>query len=182
MCGRPAHIVFILRTISAKHKYEINIGAWSVLSILVSRIHKHINGKRGDFLAYGEEEKESSKIWRNKPNFLQNKVHRETEGTEIKAIARRYWRHTERRRHSVQILDNFWNKCLGHTSRTKLANKLRCSLHRQCLRDSYRFVSNNPPSSPYLRVTLFKSSKLRQLTYHSKCLKPLISNSFLPIS
>jgi len=48
MCGRPAHLVLILRTISAKHKYEINIGAWSVLSILVSRIHKHINGcKRG---------------------------------------------------------------------------------------------------------------------------------------
>ena len=57
MCGRPAHIVFILRTISAKHKYEINIGAWSGLSILISRIHKHINGKRGDFLAYGEKKK-----------------------------------------------------------------------------------------------------------------------------
>ena len=62
MCGRPAHIVFILRTTGIKHEQEINIGAWSVLSILVSRIHKHINGKRGDFLAYGEKEKESSKI------------------------------------------------------------------------------------------------------------------------
>ena len=51
MCGRPAHIVFILRTISAKHKYEINIGIGAGLSILVSRIYKHINGKRGDFLA-----------------------------------------------------------------------------------------------------------------------------------
>lgn len=62
MCGRPAHLVLILRTISAKHKYEINIGAGSGLSILVSRIYKHINGKRGDFLAYGEEEKEAFKI------------------------------------------------------------------------------------------------------------------------
>ena len=56
MCGRPAHLVLILRTISAKHKYEINIGAGAGLSILVSRIYKHINGKRGDFLAYGEKE------------------------------------------------------------------------------------------------------------------------------
>ena len=37
MCGRPAHIVFILRTTGINHEYEINIGAWSVLSILVSR-------------------------------------------------------------------------------------------------------------------------------------------------
>ena len=50
MCGRPAHIVLILRTISAKHEYEINMGAWSVLSILVGRIHKHINeNKKGIF-------------------------------------------------------------------------------------------------------------------------------------
>ena len=48
--------MFILRTISAKHKYEINIGIGAGLSILVSRIYKHINGKRGDFLAYGEKE------------------------------------------------------------------------------------------------------------------------------
>ena len=46
MCGRPAHLVLILRTISAKHKYEINIGAGAVLSILISRIHKHINGSK----------------------------------------------------------------------------------------------------------------------------------------
>ena len=89
MCGCPAHLVLILRTISAKHKYEINIGAGSVLSILISRFYKYINGKRGDFLAYGEKEKESSKIESDKLNFLQNKAHRETEGTEIKAIARR---------------------------------------------------------------------------------------------
>lgn len=62
MCGHPAHMVLILRTTGINHEQEINIGAWSVLSILVGRIHKHINGKRGDFLAYGEKEKESSKI------------------------------------------------------------------------------------------------------------------------
>lgn len=41
--------MFILRTTGIKHEYEINIGTWTVLSILVSRIHKHINGskKRG---------------------------------------------------------------------------------------------------------------------------------------
>ena len=50
------------------------------MSILVSRTHKHINGKRGDFLAYGEKEKESSKIESDKLNFLQNKAHGETEG------------------------------------------------------------------------------------------------------
>ena len=60
------------------------------MSILVSRTHKHINEKRGDFLAYGEKEKESSKIESDKLNFLQNKAHRETEETEMNAIARRY--------------------------------------------------------------------------------------------
>ena len=131
------------------------------MSILISRIHKHINGKRGDFLAYGEKEKESSKIESDKLNFLQNKAHGETEETEINAIARRCQWHTERRRHSVQILDNSGHKCFGHTSLTKLANKLRCSLHRRCLRDSYRFVSNNPPSSPYLRVTFHQKPNLK---------------------
>ena len=47
--------MLILRTISAKHKYEINIGVGADLSILVSRIYKHINGKRGDFFSvWGE--------------------------------------------------------------------------------------------------------------------------------
>ena len=42
--------MLILHTISAKHKYEINIGAGTGLSILVSRIHKHINeNKKGIF-------------------------------------------------------------------------------------------------------------------------------------
>ena len=40
--------MFILRTTGIKHEQEINIGAGSVLSILISKIHKHINGcKRG---------------------------------------------------------------------------------------------------------------------------------------
>ena len=38
-------------TDGAKHWHMVNIGAWPVLSIFVSRIHKHINGKRGDFFA-----------------------------------------------------------------------------------------------------------------------------------
>ena len=181
MCGGPAHVVRMLCTDGAKHWHVVNIGARSVLSIFVNRIHKHINGKRGDFLAWEKEIRRGFQIWRNKPNFLQNKAHRETEETEINAIARRCQWHTERRRRSIQILDNFWNKCFGHTSRTKLANKLRCSLHRRCLCDSYRFVSNNPPSSPFLRVTLLQSSKLRRLTYYSKFLKVLISSYALLI-
>ena len=57
MCGRPAHLVLILRTISAKHKYEINIGTGAVLSILISRIHKHINGSKKGFFVRVEEMK-----------------------------------------------------------------------------------------------------------------------------
>lgn len=49
MCGRPAHLVLILRTTGINHEQEINIGTGSVLSILVSRIHKHINGKEATF-------------------------------------------------------------------------------------------------------------------------------------
>ena len=48
--------MLILRTISAKHKYEINIGVGAVLSILISRIHKHINGsKKGGCVRGGKE-------------------------------------------------------------------------------------------------------------------------------
>ena len=50
-CRRSAHVVRMLCTDGAKHWHMVNIGAWSVLSILVSRIHKHTNRKRGDFLA-----------------------------------------------------------------------------------------------------------------------------------
>ena len=35
-----------------------------------------------------------------------------------------------------------------------MANKLRRSMHRRCLRAFYHYVSNNPPSAPCLRVTL----------------------------
>lgn len=50
-CRRSAHVVWILCTDGAKHPHEVNIGAWSVLSIFVSRIHKHINGKEATFFA-----------------------------------------------------------------------------------------------------------------------------------
>lgn len=51
MCGRFAQMVRMPCTDGAKHPHEVNIGVWLVLSILISKIHKHINGKRGDFLA-----------------------------------------------------------------------------------------------------------------------------------
>ena len=49
-CGGSAHVVRMLCTDDAKHWHMVNIGARSVLSILISRIHKHISGKRGNFL------------------------------------------------------------------------------------------------------------------------------------
>ena len=57
----------------------------------------------------------------------------------------------------------------------ELANKLRCSMHRRCLRYYYSFVFNNPPFSPFLRVTLLQTLNISGKPYHSKILKTLIS-------
>ena len=53
----------------------------------------------------------------------------------------------------------------------ELANKLRCSMHRRCLRYYYSFVFNNPPFSPFLRVTLLQTLNISGKPYHSKILK-----------
>ena len=53
----------------------------------------------------------------------------------------------------------------------ELANKLRCSMHRRCLRYYYSFVFNNPPFSPFLRVTLLQTLNTSGKPYHSKILK-----------
>ena len=58
----------------------------------------------------------------------------------------------------------------------ELANKLRCSMHRRCLRYYYSFVFNNPPFSPFLRVTLLQTLNISGKPYHSKILKILISS------
>ncbi len=52
-----------------------------------------------------------------------------------------------------------------------MANKLRRSMHRRCLRYYYSFVFNNPPSSPCLRVTLLQTLSTSGKPYHSKILK-----------
>ena len=52
-----------------------------------------------------------------------------------------------------------------------MANKLRRSMHRRCLRAFYHYVSNNPPSAPCLRVTLLQNLNTSGKTYHSKILK-----------
>ena len=55
-----------------------------------------------------------------------------------------------------------------------MANKLRRSMHRRCLRDFYHYVSNNSPSSPCLRVTLLQALNTSGKPYHFKMLKPHI--------
>jgi len=61
-------------------------------------------------------------------------------GDGVYAMLRRCRRHKERRRCSVQVLDNFWINCLCIESLIKLANMLRCFMHRWCLRDFHCFV------------------------------------------
>ena len=55
-------------------------------------------------------------------------------------MSRRCQRHKERRRCSIQILDNFWNRSFEHKVTKKFADKLRRSVHRRCLRGYYFFV------------------------------------------
>ena len=62
----------------------------------------------------------SSEIWSEKLKLSYYKAHRVTEGTEVNAMSRRCRRHKERRRCSVQILDNFWDKCFGY----RVSNKI----------------------------------------------------------
>ena len=55
----------------------------------------------------------SSEIWSDKLKVLYN-WHTERRSDGGNAMSRRCRRHKERRRYSVQILDNFWDKCFGH--------------------------------------------------------------------
>ena len=47
-------------------------------------------------------------------------------------------------------------------------------MHRRCLRYYYSFVFNNPPFSPFLRVTLLQTLNTSGKPYHSKILKTLL--------
>ena len=55
-------MVLILRTTGINHEYEINIGAGSVLSILISKIHKHINGCKKGWRERREKKGDVSKL------------------------------------------------------------------------------------------------------------------------
>ena len=50
-------------------------------------------------------------------------------------------------------------------------------MHRRCLRYYYSFVFNNPPFSPFLRVTLLQTLNISGKPYHSKILKTHIKDS-----
>ncbi len=55
-------------------------------------------------------------------------------------MSRRCRQYKERRRCSIQILDNFWDKSFEHKVAKKFADKLRRSVYRRFLRDYYFFV------------------------------------------
>ena len=78
-------------------------------------------------------------------------------------MLRRCRRHKERRRYSVQILDNFWDKCFGHKV-TKNVCKQAPSLYGT---DGASVTSiaffNNPLSSHFLRVTFRQRTKFGQI-------------------
>ena len=87
-------------------------------------------------------------------------------------MSRRCRRHKERRRCSVQILNNdFGVNALDIKLLKKCANNLRRSMHRQYLRYFYHYVSNNPPSSPCLCVTLLQTLNTSGKPHHSKIWK-----------
>jgi len=52
-------------------------------------------------------------------------------------------------------------------------------MHRRRLRYYYSFVFNNPPFSPFLRVTLLQTLNTSGKPYHSKILKTSIFSSSL---
>ena len=86
-------------------------------------------------------------------------------------MSRRCRRHKERRRYSVQILNNFWNKCFGHKV-TKKVCKQAPSLYAPTVPPLLTLLCfNNPPSSPCLRVTLLQTLNTSGKPYHSKILK-----------
>ena len=86
-------------------------------------------------------------------------------------MSRRCRRHKERRRCSIQILDNFWDRSFEH----KVAKKVCRQAPSLCAPTVPRWLLflcfNNPPFSPFLCVIFLQSSKLRLHTYHFKYLK-----------
>ena len=64
-------------------------------------------------------------------------------------------------RYSVQILDNFWNKCFGYKV-TKKVGKQAPSLYAPTVSPCLPLLCfNNPPSSPFLCVTFRQKPNLK---------------------
>lgn len=116
----------------------------------------------------------SCEIWNDKLKLIYNKVHRVTEWTEVKAIARGSWWHKDQKRCSVQIFDNFWDKCFGYKVSNK-TDKLSTSLPRTdgaSVSTSALFWKT--PYSPFPCVTFCQRPKLRQIIITLKCWRPFL--------
>ena len=76
----------------------------------------------------------SSEIWTDERKFLHHKAHRGTEGDGVKPMQRRCRRYKEQQGCSVQISNNFRDKCFRYKASHK-THKLPLLL----------FVSSTPP-------------------------------------
>ena len=86
-------------------------------------------------------------------------------------MSRRCRRHKERRRCSVQILDNFWDKCFGYKVAKKVCKQAPLLYAPTVPPLLPLFCFDIPPYSPCLRVTLLQTLSTSGKPYHSKILK-----------
>ena len=137
-------------------------------------LYERQNSQRTSHLFFG-----SYEIWSNKLKLLYNKPHRDTEGTELKAISRRCWRHIERWSCSVQTPDSSWDKRFGHKVTNKTRNQ-HPSLHTPSVPPCHHLLCfNNPPHPPAPSVIILQSSKLRRLFSLANLLKgPFFSQNY----
>ena len=104
-------------------------------------------------------------------NALNCKAHGGSTRTELNMKSRRCWRYKGRKRCSVQLPDNFWDKYFEKKVSNITGKQPPLLYAQQCLRAYQRCVFNNPPYSPFLCVTFRYSPKLRRHPYHFKFLK-----------
>ena len=76
-------------------------------------------------------------------------------------MSRRCLRHKERRRCSLQILDNFWDKCFGHKVAKKVCKQPPLLYAPTVSPLLPLFCFDIPPSSPSLRVTFLQKPNLK---------------------
>ena len=116
--------------------------------------------------------KGSSEIWSDKLKVLYNR-HTESRRDGGNAMLQRCRRHKERRRCSVQILDNFWDKRFGYKLLIELAIKLLSSMHQRWLCDFHSFVLIILCTLLFSVRHFVRNLTLSGKTYHSKILKIL---------